>query len=438
MVNPGGVTLISNVLCKNDDINHSQWVRKMGNNNMVDYFFARQPIFDKTKSVFGYELLFRKSLQEQSNTSNGDQATLDILSNALFHASFKQMAAGKQGLVNFTRELLLSDEMFLFSPDELIIEVLEDVYPDNEIVNACKRLKDSKYKIALDDFIVKDLNNPLIPYADIIKVDFLQVKGQDRNLIAKRLLPLKIALLAEKVETNQDFHEASDLGYTLFQGYFFSKPIIQSGRRIEPNQTACIRMLQAVFKDQCNFLELNEIISGDMSLSYRMLKLANSPYFSFRTEIQSILHAITLMGCGGMKRFVSLIAIGSSKGNKPTELTLICLARARMCEQLAPLCGVSDMAAPLFLTGLFSLLDALLDCPMQEALAELPIAQEIKSALAGEPNCLRDILDVIVAYERGNWDQFQCVAKKIRLREEQFPPIYASAIEWAANILQSL
>jgi c-di-GMP-related signal transduction protein len=405
---------------------------------MTDYFFARQPIFDKTKSVFGYELLFRGSFQDQYNSSNGDHATLDILSNALFHNSFEQMAAGKPGLVNFTRELLLSDEVYLFSPEELIIEVLEDVYPDNEIIDACRRLKKSNYKIALDDFVVKDLTNPLIPYADIIKVDFLQAKGQDRHLIVKQLSPLKLALLAEKVETNQDFHEASELGYNLFQGYFFSKPMVQSGKRIEPSQTACIRMLQAVFKDQCNFIELNEIISGDMSLSYRMLKLANSPYFGFKTEITSILHAITLMGFGGMKRFVSLVAIGSSTGNKPTELTLVCLARARMGEVLAPLLGVSAMAAPLFLTGLFSLLDALLDCSMQDALAELPISQEIKSALTGESNTLRKILDAIVAYEQGDWDLFKCAAQGIRLREELFPPVYASAIEWSANILQSM
>jgi c-di-GMP-related signal transduction protein len=405
---------------------------------MMNYYFARQPIFDKTKSAFGYELLFRNSLQNQYTGSNGDRATLDILSSALFHASFEQMAAGKPGLVNFTRELLLSDEMFLFSPDELIIEVLEDVHPDNEIIDACKRLKKSKYRIALDDFIVKDLTHPLIPYADIIKVDFLRAKGQDRNLIAKQLLPLKLALLAEKVETNQDFHEASELGYNLFQGYFFSKPMVQSGRRIEPSRTACIRMLQAVFKDQCDFFELNEIISEDMSLSYRMLKLANSPYFSFRTEISSILHAITLMGCGGMKKFISLVAIGSYSGSKPPELTLVCLARARMGEELAPLCGISDMAATLFLTGLFSLLDALLDCSMQDALAELPIAQEIKSALTGEPNLLRKVLDTIIAYEQGNWDQFKCAAESIHLQEELFPPIYTSAIDWAANILKSM
>jgi c-di-GMP-related signal transduction protein len=405
---------------------------------MSDFFFARQPILNGTKSVFGYELLFRNSFQNSYNSLNGEHATLDILSNAIFHSSFEQMIGGKFGLVNFTRELLLSDVVYLFSPEHLIIEVLEDVVPDDEIVAACRKLKESKYRIALDDFVASDLNNPLIPLANFIKVDFLQANSADRRLIAGKLLPLNITLLAEKVETEGDYREGIKLGYCLFQGYFFSKPVIQSGRRLEPSQVACVRMLQSVFKDQCNYDELNEIISGDMSLSYRMLKLANSPYFGFRTEITSILHAITLMGCGGMKRFVSLVAIGTTIGNKPTELALACLVRARIGEEMAPLIGFADGAPAMFLTGLFSLLDAMLDCPMKEALEELPIAQEIKSALLGDRNILSGALDAIISYERGDWEQFKRAASTIKLREDSYPAIYSSAIKWATDIFHSM
>jgi c-di-GMP-related signal transduction protein len=405
---------------------------------MPEFFFARQPVLDAAKSVFGYELLFRNSHENAYNSSNGDCATLDILSNALFHASLKQMVGGRQGLVNFTRDLLLNDVIFLFPPEEIIVEVLEDVAPENEIIEACKRLKKSKYKIALDDFVAEGLSNPLVEYADFVKVDFLQSKSSDRKLIAQKLLPLNMTLLAEKVETDQDYQEGIALGYRLFQGYFFSKPVIQSGRRLEPSQISCVRMLQAVFKDQVDYQELNEIISGDMSLSYRMLKLANSPYFSFRTEITSIRHAITLLGCSGLKRFVSLVTISTTLGNKPTELALTCLSRARMGEELASLIGRSDDAAAMFLTGLFSLLDALLDCPMKEALEDLPIAQEIKSALLGDQNILCDALHAIVAYERGDWDGFKHAASVIKLDEDSFPDIYSSAIDWATKIFQSM
>ena len=405
---------------------------------MPEFYFARQPILDRAKSVFGYELLFRDSSQNAYAAANGESATLDILSNALFHTSLKRMVAGKRGLVNFTRELLLSDVIFLFPPEEIVIEVLEDIVPDDRIVAACRRLKEAKYKIALDDFVANQLDHPLIPLADFIKVDFLQTKPGERRLIANRLLPHKVALLAEKVETYDDFREGHALGYHLFQGYFFSKPVIQSGLRLAPSQVSCVRLLQAVFNEQCDLGELNRIISGDISLTYKMLKLANSPYFGFRTEITSIIHAITLLGYAGMKRFVSLVAISASLGNKPAELALTCLARARMAEGIAPLIGLAASAPTFFLAGLFSLLNALLDCSMADAIAELPIAKELKSALLGEPNIYRQTLDAILAYERGNWEQFRKGAAEIKLPENSFSEIYASSIEWASDVFHSM
>jgi c-di-GMP-related signal transduction protein len=402
---------------------------------MTNFFFARQPILDGTKSVFGYELLFRSSFQNvYEAATNEEHAALDVLSNVFFYSSFERTLAGKQGLVNFTRDLLLNDVFLVFSPEHFVIELLENMVPDGEVIAACRRSKKSGYRIALDDVTLDDLNNPLIALADFVKVDFFQAKGQDRELIAAKLLPLNITLIAEKVETDSDFREGLSLGYALFQGYFFSKPVVQSARRLEPCKIACMRMLQAVFKDQCDYKELNEIISTDMSLTFRMLRLANSPYFGFREEITSILHAITLLGYSGMKKFASLIAISRVMGNKPTELALTCLMRARMGEVIAPLIGVADRTGALFLTGLFSLLDALLDCPMKDALSELPLERDIKSALLGDRNILRNTLDTIVAYERGDWEQFRASATAINLQENLFPAIYTSAIKWATDI----
>jgi c-di-GMP-related signal transduction protein len=402
---------------------------------MPNFYYARQPIFDDVKAVFGYELLFRDSIDNFFHHPEGERATLDILSNALFHGSFQDMVGGKYGLVNFPRKLLLEDVIFLFSPDHFVIEVLEDVVPDKEILAACRRLKDAGYKIALDDFVPEDLNNPLLPLVDFVKVDFLQAQGKERKLIADQLLPMGLTLLAEKVETDEDYHNGLDSGYKLFQGYFFSKPVIKSGPRLAPSQVACIRLLQAVFKEQCDYRELNEIVSGDLSLTYRMLRLANSPYFSFQKEITSILHAITLLGCDGMKKFVSLVAIGTSLGNKSPELGFSCLIRAKMGEELAPRIGYAEALASPFLTGLFSSLDALLDCPMNEVVAQLPIAQDVKSALLGQRNILRATLDAIIAYERGDWDQFAQAAATLKLKEGEFPLLYSSAVDWAGKII---
>jgi c-di-GMP-related signal transduction protein len=404
---------------------------------MVEFFFARQPILNVQKAVLGYELLFRNNRQNIYNSMDGNRATLEILSNALFYSSFQQMVNNKLGLVNFTRDLLFDDAIFLFSPQNLVIEVLEDVVPDGDVIAACKRLKDSGYKIALDDFIVHDLNNPLLDLASIVKVDFLQTIGSDRKLIADSLLPRNITLLAEKVETGDDFCEGCNLGYELFQGYFFGKPVIKSGKQFAPSQIMGMRVLQAVFKIPCDYEEICSIISSDISLSYKMLKMVNSPFFGFQKEITSIRHSITLMGHAGMKRFVSLLVISNSSKSNTMELAIIGLTRARIAEQIAPHLGLETDKGSLFLTGLFSLLDALLECPMEALLAELPIAAEIKDALQGIPNKLKKVLDVIVAYEKADWEGFLQAASIVRLQEEHFPAIYSDAIQWATDILQT-
>jgi c-di-GMP-related signal transduction protein len=412
------------------------WTAGILERAMTDFYFARQPVLDGSKSIFGYELLFRNNFQNSYNCLDGNYATVEVLSNALFHSSFQKMVGGKRGLVNFTRDLLLSDITLLFSPDQMIVEVLEDVVSDDEIIEACSRLKKLGYKIALDDFIADNLDTPLLQIADIVKVDFLQSNVDDRKIIAGKLLPRKIMLLAEKVETEDDFRDGLAAGYQLFQGYFFSKPMIRVGQQLAASKIASVRMLQAVFGEQCDYQELNEIVSSDVSLSYRMLKLANSPLFSFREEISSILHAITMMGCSGMRRFVSLFAVGTMADTKPPELILTCLARARIGERISPLIGLGDHAAALYMTGLFSLLDALLDRPMEEIVPELPVAEDIKSALLGEQNKLRAALDAIIAYERGDWGQFTDSAARIGLQKDLFPAIYTSAIEWATNLLR--
>jgi c-di-GMP-related signal transduction protein len=404
----------------------------------VDFFFARQPILDKSKAIFGYELLFRSSLQNSYTSDNGNRATLDVLSNALFYTSFHEMVGGKQGLVNFTQDLLVNDVILFFPPKHFIVEVLEDVVPNSEVLEACKRIKERGYKIALDDFAAKDLDHPLLPYANIVKVDFLQSGIADRERIARRLLPLSITLLAEKVETEKDFRQGIDLGFKLFQGYFFSRPIIRTGKRLAPSQIAGTQLIQAIYKDPCDYKEISEIISRDMSLAYRMLKLANSPFFGIRGEVTSILHAILLMGSDWMKRFVSIVSIGTALNDKPAELALLSLTRARIGEEIAPLIGYAEGSAALFLTGLFSLLDALLDSPMEEILAELPIAQDVKNALRGEPNLLSGVLNTIIAYEKADWDQFSSWARKIGLKETLFPPIYTSSISWAKGIVESM
>lgn len=404
---------------------------------MIDFFFARQPVLDARQCLFGYELLFRNSDQNVYDSEDGNRATLEILSNALFYSSFQHMVSDTCGLVNFTRDLLLDNAILLFSPQNIIVEVLEDVVPDTAVVDACRKLKQAGYRIALDDFLPEHLNHPLLDIAAMVKVDFLSTQRDDRKRIADLLRPRNITLLAEKVETDADFREASSFGYDLFQGFFFGKPVITSRKQFAPRHIAGMRMLQAVFREPCDYGEICDIISSDISLSYKMLKLANSPFFGFRKEIKSIRHAITLLGQAGMRQFVSLLVVSNTGSALHSELAILGLTRGRMAEQMAFLIGCENEKGALFLTGLFSLLDSLMGCSMEEITEQLPIAQEIKDALLGAPNRLGKALHAIVAYERADWNEFARAAAHIGLPEERVPSIYAEAIQWASRIIRS-
>jgi c-di-GMP-related signal transduction protein len=404
----------------------------------MECFIARQPVFNAFRTVFGYELLFRNGLDNFYSFADGDKATLDILATTLFHTPLLEMVSGKVGLVNFTRNLLLSDVIFLFDRDHIIIEVLETVHPDEEVVATCRRLHNSGYRIAMDDFVAADLNHPLINLADIVKVDFTQTLGKERALIAEKLLPRKITLLAEKVESEEDFQEGCKLGYKYFQGYFFSRPVVRTLQRVPPNRMLCLRMLQIIATEEFDFQELNRIVAGDLSLTYRVLRLVNSALFGFRPEITSTSHALMLLGRDHLRRFISVIAASTLSDGKTPELVLTCMIRAKLGEQIACHVGRKGQATEFFLVGLFSIIDALLDRPMEEIMTELPLSQDIRSALLGSKNMLRLALDAITAYESGNWELFSRLAAEVGIGEGAFPANYAVAIRWATDLLDTL
>jgi c-di-GMP-related signal transduction protein len=401
---------------------------------LKESFIARQPVFNATKAVFGYELLFRDGLENCFKGPVGDHATLDVLATTLFHTPLVEMVGGKQGLINFTRNVLISDLIYLFEKEHMIVEVLETVQPDDVVIEACRKLKQAGYVLALDDFVAGDLEHPLLELADIVKVDFLQARGADRKTIAQKLLPRKIKLLAEKVETHEDFKEGLQLGYEYYQGYFFSKPVMKTLHKMAPSGIACMKMLQAVNNDEFTFEELNDIVKSDVTLSYRVLRLVNSPMFSFRPDIRSTMHALTLMGRSHIRRFISIVAVNLLSTGKPSELIVTSMMRARLAEEIALRTGAAARASEFFLMGLFSLMDAMLDRTMEDLLSELPVSHDVKTALLGGENPMKHVLDTIIAYESAKWDEVETRANAISLDAESIPRLYASAIEWANHI----
>lgn len=405
----------------------------------MDVFVARQPIFDKDKNVYAYELLFRAGLKNAfSENMDGDKATSQVISSSFMSIGVEELVADKRIFINFTGNLLLDKTAELLPKEVLTVEVLENVDPTSDIVDAVKSLKEKGYVVALDDFIAKDLNHPLIPYTDIIKVDFMDTTPEERKKIVDLLKGHKIKFLAEKVETNEEFQDALKWGYSYFQGYFFQKPEVVQGKEITGNKLNYFRMIAKV--NDKNFIidEITDIIKQDVSLTYKLLKFLNSPFFGFRREINSIKLAVTLLGIQQTRKWASLMAMSALADDKPAELLYTSVIRGNFCETLGDSINMSDKKSELFLTGMLSVVDALMDKPMEEVVKDLPINIEVKNALVGEDNLYRKVFELVECYEKGSWEIMEEKSEKLKLDINNIPEIYKKSVSTAESMMQNM
>jgi c-di-GMP-related signal transduction protein len=400
----------------------------------VEKFIARQPIFDSHRVVYGYELLFRSGTGNFFPGLHVDLACASTADN-LFLFGIEHLTRGRRAFVNCSREFLVRDYAALLPKERVVIEVLENTAPDDEVVAACRRLKKSGYAIALDDFVDAAEWGRLVDLADCIKVDFLATPPESQFRFCREYARRNIRMLAEKVETYADFERARDYGYALFQGYFFSRPEILTRHDVPAYKLNYLRVLQAANRRELDQSEIAERIKAEASLSYRLLRYLNSPAFFLVKEVRSIPHALMLLGERGIRRWVSLVAIAGMGEDKPQELLLLPLIRARFCELLAPLAQQESAASDLFLMGLLSAIDAILDMKMEDVLKEIPIRSEIRAALLGDENALRGIYEVALHYERAEWTQFQDVAARMEIPQGAVSDLYVRSMEWAAAVL---
>jgi EAL and modified HD-GYP domain-containing signal transduction protein len=400
----------------------------------VEKFIARQPVFDLHRVVYGYELLFRSSL---SNFFPGLQLDLACASTAdnLFLFGIERLTRGRRAFINCSREFLVREYAALLPKDRVVIEILEDTEPDEEVLAACRRLKQAGFTIALDDFVDAAGWGSLVDLADCIKVDFLAASPELQSRFCREYARRNIRMLAEKVETYEDFGRARGYGYTLFQGYFFSRPEILTRHDVPAYKLNYLRVLQAANRHELDPGEIAQLIKGEASLSYRLLRYLNSPAFFLVAEVRSIPHALMMLGERGIRRWVSLVAIACMGEDKPQELLLLPLVRARFCELLAPLAGQEAAASDLFLMGLLSAIDAILDMKMEDVLEEIPIRSEIREALLGNQNAFRNIFDVALHYELAAWEEFEKAAAHLSILPESVSDLYVRSMEWASAVL---
>jgi EAL and modified HD-GYP domain-containing signal transduction protein len=340
--------------------------------------------------------------------------------------------------VNFTEKLLLDNVPALWPPQFLVVEVLENIKPTLEVLEACGRLKHAGFKIALDDFIICDENLVFLDYADIIKVDFITTPLEDivnfikylREKKNRRSHPLK--LLAEKIENNEMYDIAVRMGFHYFQGYFFSKPVIVEGRSINPMAINRLRIMQIAMKPDFEFQELADIIKQDVALSFRLLKLVNSAYFAFSTAVSNIQQALVILGSTEVKKWVALMCLMEANPDKTVEITRMALVRARFLELLAPKVGKASDSENLYLTGMFSLMDVMMETPMDQILAQMNLGEAVTRPLvekSGEPY---EMLRIIEEYERGEFDAAIKQAESFGLGEADLMRPYVEALQWTS------
>jgi len=394
-------------------------------------FIARQPILTADEKVFGYELLFRDGVENFFRHTDADVASRSTLNTSML-LGLDVLCDGRRAFINCTRDVLLNDYVTLLPSEQTVVEILETVPPDDLVVAACRRLKEAGYTIALDDFAVNDPREDLTDFADIIKVDIRDTSAVDAAAMVKRYGPWRCRMLAEKVETQAEFVATKKAGFLYFQGYFFRRPEILTAHEIPANRLNYLRMLTAVSQPELDVREIENLVKGEASLCYRLLRYLNSAAFGFANEIHSVRHALAILGEREVRRWIRLVAtLGAGQG-KSGALVLSALVRARFCELLSSKIPHGD--SDLFLMGLLSLMDAILELPMSQVLDNVPIDQETKSALLGGASRLRPFYQLMLAQESGEWKTAAELISQLHLNESDVAECYWQAMQWARQV----
>jgi c-di-GMP-related signal transduction protein len=394
-------------------------------------FIARQPILTREEQVFGYELLFRDGVENYFRSTDPEAASRSTLDSSIL-MGLEVLCGKSRAFINCTRDILLKDYITLLPSSHAVVEILETVPPDDQVFAACQRVKEAGYVIALDDFVVDDARIPLVEMADIIKVDVQRTTPEERAHLIQRYGSWRCRMLAEKVETREEFFASRKAGFLYFQGYFFRKPEVLSAREIPSNQIHYVRMLQAVSRAELDVPEIEALIKSEASVCYRLLRYMNSAGFGFSSEIRSVRHALSLMGEREVRRWVRLIATLGAGQQKSSELVLAALVRGHFCELLSPKIKHGD--SDLFLMGLFSLMDTILETTMTELLASVPVDHETKAVLLGGNGHLRPLYQLMLARESGEWQDIGNLARQLQLTESEIGQAYWQAMQWARMV----
>lgn len=363
----------------------------------------------------------------------------DVIVHAFLNIGIDQITSGRPAYFNFTREMLLTRVHTLMSPEAVVVELLENVKPDDAVTTACEELVEAGYSLALDDFVWDPSYRRLLELASVVKVDVLNQPASKLDEVAQRLAAYDVRLLAERVETSDVRAMCAGLGYELFQGYYFARPEIVKNRTLKSDELAIVRAMTVVRDTEATDAEAEAAFTSDIGLSYKLLRMVNSAARGGR-GIESIRHALQLSGRTEVARWLALILVSSiaARGAANRELLHLAVQRGRMCELLGGSNGGGRDAGALFLVGLFSLLDAISGIPMTQLLDSISLATPLRQALVDRTGPYATALSLAEAYEQGSWAQVTEHASRSGLDAAQVSALYVQSLAWTRARLLSL
>jgi len=370
-------------------------------------YVARQPIFDINKDVYAYELLFRVGEDNCFPDISPDEATSKILTSTHLSLGIEEITGDKKAFINFHRNALMHRFPTSLDANKVVIEVLETVDVDDALVAACKHIRGLGYPIALDDYNMQGKWESFIPFTSVIKIDITDIEHDKIPALVERFKSHRIKLVAEKIETYEEFNKFKAMGFDYFQGYFLAKPEILRHRQLSVNSLTMMELLVLSSKARLDFDSVNKIIERDPSLSYLLLRFINNPLVNKRNKITSLKHALTFMGEIEVKKFIALVSLANLHGNQPKELMHMALVRAHFCELIFT--HITEHG-------------------------KVPISDTVKDALCGKPGILRDCLILLQSFERANWAGIKQFATKYKINQVTLHEFYHQAIKWAHHV----
>lgn len=396
-----------------------------------DIYVARQPVFNAKTDLYAYELLFRSHDESSAAIVDGNAASSQVILNAFVDMNFHAIAKYHPVFINLTHDFILGELPLPLAPDSLIVEIPDDMEVSDKLLKVLKGFVAKGYTVAVNNFTLSAERLPLLDIVHIVKIDLQRCERNSLAELARNLKQYDVKLLAEKIETHEDFEWCKELGFDYFQGFFFSKPKNFTAQSIKPNRMAVLRILASLQNPDCDIRELEELISNDVSMSYKILRIINSALYSMPRTIESVKQAIMALGLKAIRDWIAIISL-TDIDDKPRELVALSLQRARMMSLLADHKGLDPDAA--FTTGLFSLIDAMMDQSMERIMSELPLANDIVRALLDQEGELGNLMDFVVRYEQGDWDEV--IAGP--LSAEELREHYLDAVEWSSELINEI